>query len=117
MDIVYNSANASASDGKNVVDESVLQYIDDGDRSRGKVQQLVSENINRPTVLVIDDNTDIRQYERTLLQDEYIVLEAADGKEGLSVAIKEVPDLVICDVMMPVMDGLEFTKQIGRAHV
>lgn len=112
VDIVDNSANASASEGKNVVDESVLQYIDDGDRSRGKVQQLVSENTNRPTVLVIDDNTDIRQYERTLLQDEYIVLEAADGKEGLSVAMKEVPDLVICDVMMPVMDGLEFTEQL-----
>lgn len=112
VDIVDNSASASAPDGKNVVDESVLQYIDDGDRSRGKVQQLVSENTNRPTVLVIDDNTDIRQYERTLLQDEYIVLEAADGKEGLSVAIKEVPDLVICDVMMPVMDGLEFTEQL-----
>lgn len=112
VDIVDNSVDASASTGKNVVDESVLQYIDDGDRSRGKVQQLVSENTNRPTVLVIDDNTDIRQYERTLLQDEYIVLEAADGKEGLAVALKEVPDLVICDVMMPVMDGLEFTKQL-----
>lgn len=112
VDIVDNSVNASASDSKNVVDESVLQYIDDGDRSRGKVQQLVSENTNRPTVLVIDDNTDIRQYERTLLQDEYVVLEAADGKEGLAVALKEVPDLVICDVMMPVMDGLEFTKQL-----
>lgn len=112
VDIVDNSVNASASTGKNVVDESVLQYIDDGDRSHGKVQQLVSENTNRPTVLVIDDNTDIRQYERTLLQDEYIVLEAADGKEGLAVALKEVPDLVICDVMMPVMDGLEFTKRL-----
>lgn len=112
VDIVDNSVNASASTGKNVVDESVLQYIDDGDRSHGKVQQLVSENTNRPTVLVIDDNTDIRQYERTLLQDEYVVLEAADGKEGLAVALKEVPDLVICDVMMPVMDGLEFTKQL-----
>ena len=112
VDIVDNSVNASASTGKSVVDESVLQYIDDGDRSRGKVQQLVSENTNLPTVLVIDDNTDIRQYERTLLQDEYIVLEAADGKEGLAVALKEVPDLVICDVMMPVMDGLELTEQL-----
>lgn len=112
VDIVDNSANASASDGKNVVDESVLQYIDDGNRNRGKVQLLVSENTNRPTVLVVDDNTDIRQYERTILQDEYIVLEAADGKEGLTVAMKEVPDLVICDVMMPVMDGLEFTEQL-----
>lgn len=112
VDIVDNSVNASASTGKNVIDESVLQYIDDGDRSRVKVQRLVSENTNRPTVLVIDDNTDIRQYERTLLQDEYVVLEAADGKEGLAVALKEVPDLVICDVMMPVMDGLELTEQL-----
>lgn len=112
VDIVDNSVNASAPTGKNVVDESVLQYIDDGDRSHGKVQQLVSENTNRPTVLVIDDNTDIRQYERTLLQDEYVILEAADGKEGLAVALKEVPDLVICDVMMPVMDGLELTEQL-----
>lgn len=112
VDIVDNSVNTSASTGKNVVDESVLQYIDDGDRSRGKVQQLVNENTNRPTVLVIDDNTDIRQYERTLLQDEYVVLEAADGKEGLAVALKEVPDLVICDVMMPVMDGLELTERL-----
>ena len=67
VDIVDNSVNASASAGKNVVDESVLQYIDDGDRSRGRVQRLVSDNTNRPTVLVIDDNTDIRQYERCLL--------------------------------------------------
>ena len=109
---VDNSVSASYSKDKSVVDESVLQYIDDGERKCGKVQQLVSENTNKPTVLVIDDNNDIRQYEHTLLQDEYIVLEAADGKEGLEVAKKEVPDLVICDVMMPVMDGLEFTEQL-----
>ena len=109
---VDNSVSNSATVDKIVVDESVLQYVDDGDRKCGKVQQLVSENTNKPTVLVIDDNNDIRQYEHTLLQDAYIVLEAADGKEGLEVAKKEVPDLVICDVMMPVMDGLEFTEQL-----
>ena len=73
---------------------------------------MVSENTNKPTVLIIDDNNDIRQYEHTLLQDDYIVMEAVDGKEGLEIAKKEVPDLVICDVMMPVMDGLEFTEQL-----
>ena len=109
---VDNSVNASSSRDKNVVDESVLQYIDDGVRKCGKVQQLVSENTNKPTILVIDDNNDIRQYEHTLLQDDYIVIEAVDGKEGLEIAKKEVPDLVICDVMMPVMDGLEFTEQL-----
>ena len=109
---VDNSVSASYSKDKSVVDESVLQYIDDGERKCGKVQQLVSENTNKPTVLVIDDNNDIRQYEHTLLQDDYIVMEAVDGKEGLEIAKKEVPDLVICDVMMPVMDGLEFTEQL-----
>ena len=109
---VDNSVSASYSKDKSVVDESVLQYIDDGERKCGKVQQLVSENTNKPTVLVIDDNNDIRQYEHTLLQDDYIVIEAVDGKEGLEIAKKEVPDLVICDVMMPVMDGLEFTEQL-----
>ena len=109
---VDNSVSASCSKDKSVVDESVLQYIDDGERKCGKVQQLVSENTNKPTVLVIDDNNDIRQYEHTLLQDDYIVIEAVDGKEGFEIAKKEVPDLVICDVMMPVMDGLEFTEQL-----
>ena len=111
-DSVDNSVNASVSNCNCAVDESVLQYIDDGERKCGKVQQLVSENTNKPTILVIDDNNDIRQYEHTLLQDSYIVLEAADGKEGLEVAKREVPDLVICDVMMPVMNGLVFTEQL-----
>ena len=112
VDNVDNSVNSSLSDGKALVNESDLQYIDDGERKSGKVQQLLSDNTNKPTVLVIDDNNDIRQYEHTLLQDDYIVLEAADGKEGLDVAKKEVPDLVVCDVMMPVMDGLEFTQNL-----
>ena len=109
---VDNSVSDSLSGDNHVINESDLQYIDDGERKSGKVQQLVSENTNRPTILVIDDNNDIRQYEHTLLQDDYIVLEAVDGKEGLEIAKKEVPDLVICDVMMPVMDGLEFTEQL-----
>lgn len=112
VDNVDNSVSSSLSDDKTLVDEANLQYIDDGERKSGKVQQLLSDNTNKPTVLVIDDNNDIRQYEHTLLQDDYIVLEAADGKEGLDVAKKEVPDLVICDVMMPVMDGLEFTQNL-----
>ena len=100
------------SEGNIAVDESSMQYIDDGDKLQGKVLQLVNPDTDRPTLLIIDDNNDIRQYERTLLQDDYFVLEAADGKEGLDVAIKEVPDLVVCDVMMPVMDGLELTERL-----
>lgn len=93
-------------------DDGSLQYIDDGESHGGKLQQIISEHGEKPTILIIDDNNDIRQYERTLLQDYYFVLEASDGREGLEIARKEVPDLVICDVMMPVMDGLEFTQQL-----
>ena len=109
---VDNSVSALSSDEKPYVDECVLQYIDGGNKNSGKLQQVVDEQSNKPTLLIIDDNNDIRQYERTILQDDYIVLEASDGKEGLEVSKREVPDLVICDVMMPVMDGLEFTEQL-----
>ncbi len=107
---VDNSATSSSIDASQLVDEHTLQYIDEADKNGGKLQQVVDEHINKPTLLIIDDNNDIRRYERTILQGEYIVLEASDGHEGLKIAKKEVPDLVICDVMMPVMDGLEFTE-------
>lgn len=63
-------------------------------------------------VLIIDDNEDIRQYLVAILSEYYTVLEAADGQQGLEVATREVPDIVLCDVMMPVMDGMEFCKQM-----
>lgn len=111
-EIVDNSESASLSVGKMTINESDLQYIDDGNKQNGKLQKLLDEQGNKPSILVIDDNNDIRQYLRTLLQDDFYVFEASDGKEGLEVALKEVPDLVICDVMMPVMNGLEFTEQL-----
>ena len=109
---VDNSESSSLSAGKEMINESDLQYIDDGNKQSGKLQRLMDEQGNKPSLLVIDDNNDIRQYLRTLLQDEFYVFEASDGREGLEVALKEVPDLVICDVMMPVMNGLEFTEQL-----
>ena len=65
-----------------------------------------------PTLLIVDDNADIRSYLRTILQPHYQLLEAADGKEGLRVAHEQVPDLIVSDVMMPVMNGLEFCQEV-----
>ena len=67
---------------------------------------------DRPLVLIIDDNNGMRTYLRSILKDKYNISEAANGKEGLEKARREVPKLVVCDVMMPVMDGLEFTRQL-----
>ena len=62
---------------------------------------------SKPTVLIIDDNADIRSYVQGLLQADYTVVEAADGSEGIKKAMRFVPDLIISDVMMPGIDGIE----------
>ena len=64
------------------------------------------------TVLIVDDNDDMRRYLRTLLLDRYYVLEASDGQSGWKLARESVPDLVVSDVMMPVMDGLTFCAKL-----
>lgn len=64
------------------------------------------------TVLVIDDNPDIRSYARTILEKDYNVLEAGNGQEGLRLAMKYVPDAIVCDIMMPVMDGTECCRRL-----
>lgn len=71
----------------------------------------------KTTLLVIDDNSEVRTYIRYLLQEEYRVLEASNGQEGLELAIAQVPDAIICDVMMPVMDGMACCRALkGDLH-
>ena len=64
------------------------------------------------TVLIIEDNKDMRQYVSSIFQKSYKVLQAENGEIGLEMAIKHNPDIIISDVMMPVMDGLEFCSQL-----
>ena len=64
------------------------------------------------TLLIVDDTADIRTYLRTIMQGRYQLLEAADGQEGLKTAREQVPDLIVSDVIMPVMNGLEFCQQV-----
>lgn len=67
---------------------------------------------DKTTVLVIDDNPDIRTLITSVLKDDYVVITASNGIKGLKMAAKYVPDLIICDVMMPVMDGLECCRRL-----
>ncbi|MDE5790655.1 MAG: substrate-binding domain-containing protein [Muribaculaceae bacterium] len=67
---------------------------------------------DKPMVLFIEDDEDMRKMMAQLLGDEYNVALAPNGKEGLRMAAKYVPDLIISDVMMPVMDGLECCRRI-----
>jgi len=65
-----------------------------------------------PIVLTIEDHEEIRTHIREHLEDNFRVLEAANGKTGLDIAIENVPDLIITDLMMPEMDGVELCKRL-----
>lgn len=67
---------------------------------------------DRTVVLVIDDNPDIRALIASLLKNEYTVLTASNGIKGIKLASKYIPDLIICDIMMPVMDGMECCRRL-----
>ena len=70
-------------------------------------------HLNMAKILVIDDRAVNREFLVTLLGYKgHRMLEASDGAEGLAVARAERPDLVICDVLMPTMDGYEFVRQL-----
>ncbi len=66
----------------------------------------------RPLVLVVDDHDDLRARARGLLEDCYEVIEAADGPSAWNVARDRLPDLMVCDVMMPGFDGIELTRRL-----
>nr|WP_293836971.1 ATP-binding protein [uncultured Arsenicibacter sp.] len=72
-------------------------------------------------LLIIDDNADIRTYLRTIFEDEYVIMEAEDGQQGLEKATDVTPDLVICDLMMPRLDGFGFCRimktQVATSHI
>ena len=85
------------------------------DRVDSLLREDEAENLNdpsKPSVLVIDDNADIRAYVHTLLNSEYSIIEAADGTEGIRKAMKYVPDVIISDVMMPGIDGIECCRRL-----
>ena len=105
--------SATVDDTTATTDEQLLA-------SRKAVQEsrhdtLINDNAEElATVLLVDDNADMRAYLRTLLLDRYYVIEAADGQSGLKLAVESVPDIVVSDVMMPVMDGLAFCTRLKQ---
>ena len=89
----------------------------DGEKKYDLVKQ--SQNMeeaknydNKTTILVVDDSEDVREYLKGLLENDYQVIEAENGNEGINVAKENMPDLIISDVMMPSMDGMEFCSNI-----
>jgi signal transduction histidine kinase/ligand-binding sensor domain-containing protein/DNA-binding response OmpR family regulator len=71
-----------------------------------------SPAVKEQALLIVEDNVDISNYIAELLSDEYAILQAYNGKEGLQMALEKMPDLIISDVMMPIMDGIELTHNL-----
>jgi len=89
-----------------ITQQTVVEELEDMETE----EQIPDEN--KECILIIDDNADVRDYVKSLLKEEYTVIEASDGRAGLKKAMKYVPDAIICDVMMPVMDGLECCRKL-----
>jgi signal transduction histidine kinase/ligand-binding sensor domain-containing protein/DNA-binding response OmpR family regulator len=86
-----------------------------------KVEDDSQNNKSKPTLLIVEDNFDLRSFLLQTLRNDYRVLGAENGKIGLAMAKKYSPDLIISDVMMPVMDGIELCsrlkKNIQTSHI
>lgn len=118
------------SDVLNFGKDSSQQAVDDSTAERMAQQSAASivenEHLNMlkqedtdelSGVLIVDDNADMRRYLRTLLASRFYVQEAPDGQSGLQLARECVPDIIVSDVMMPVMDGLQFCKALKEDFI
>lgn len=73
---------------------------------------LVRSDETRPQLLVVEDNADIRQYITDTFSDDFDILQAENGAEGVSMAQDHMPDIIVSDIMMPQMNGIELTRQL-----
>jgi signal transduction histidine kinase/ligand-binding sensor domain-containing protein/DNA-binding response OmpR family regulator len=90
-------------------------YFDDEEAPSNMVSK------NAPKILLVDDNEDFRGYISSFLHDSFNIFHASNGLEGLNLAINELPDLIISDVVMPIMTGTQMLEKLKRnlstAHI
>lgn len=97
-------------------DANVEFILTDGKKSEQEMEvpdNLTEEEEDKETrILIIEDNEELRHFICNVLAREYVVFEAGNGRQGLEMTLTELPDIVISDVMMPEMDGIEYLKQV-----
>ncbi|SFZ94209.1 hypothetical protein SAMN05428642_1042 [Flaviramulus basaltis] len=75
-------------------------------------QNIIINKNEKETVLIVEDNIGIQDFLNDILNDDFEIMQAFNGEEGLKMATSNFPDLIISDVMMPIMDGIEFAKKL-----
>jgi CheY-like chemotaxis protein len=104
------------------VPEPVLEILPSGIISpKADSQNPIILHEEKPLVLLIEDHQELRDFVKQLLADKYRVLIAADGNEGITLALEQVPNLIITDLMMPHVDGYELStvlkKDVKTSHI
>ncbi|MBK5195431.1 MAG: response regulator, partial [Proteiniphilum sp.] len=87
--------------------ESLVE-TDDTDKSHNVYEEIS----DHPCVLVVEDDDDLRQFIRSILESDYDVHEASDGQEGFDKALELIPDFIVSDIMMPEIDGIELLRKV-----
>ncbi|MGB0347789.1 MAG: response regulator, partial [Balneolaceae bacterium] len=72
------------------------------------------ESIDKPSILIVEDNADLRGFLSEMFENNFKVISAFNGQDGLEKAQKELPDIIIADIMMPVMDGFSFNRELKK---
>ena len=91
--------------------------ISESDRGHpSDATQIIANEIpiveNKRTLLIVEDNLGLRNYLKGELENEYIIIEAENGRKGVELAVSRIPDIIITDIIMPEMDGIEFCSTI-----
>ncbi|OGU36625.1 MAG: hypothetical protein A2455_00905 [Ignavibacteria bacterium RIFOXYC2_FULL_35_16] len=81
-------------------------------KNENKIDIESAEKSSLPTVLIVEDNADVRKYIRMILENQYSISEAKDGEEGLDKSFEQIPDLIISDIMMPKLDGFQLCSKL-----
>lgn len=81
-------------------------------KNENKIDIESAEKSSLPTLLIVEDNADVRKYFMMILENQYSIIEAKDGEEGLNKSFEQIPDLIISDIMMPKLDGFQLCNKI-----
>lgn len=97
---------------KELSSQDVIHSGDSEDAEIGKNEIKSVQRANLPLLLIVDDNEDFCEFITGLFIDNYNIVTANDGEEGLRIVLDQLPEIILCDVMMPKMDGYEFCRQV-----
>lgn len=108
----FKEKNTFVEETQDNIREEKIAHEESGLIEKNDIIQTETDSPGKPVVLVVEDDDDLREFIRTILEKDYVVHEAVDGKMGMEKALNLIPDLIVSDIMMPNVDGMEFLQKI-----